>query len=276
METVLSVEQSYILVLDSRNATTYLNGTWNSSMKFEFEDAIVHKYNSVMFSCSVLSFTCPNSIYIINELNNVLSINSYIYNIPYGNYNATTFINCILNLLSLGPNQVGWSITINPITNQFTIINSIMSFTINPCNIFQVMGFSQNTSYNSTFQNAVLPSYNILVLPFPCNFNGIQSININFENTENIDSLSKSNSSIIQSIPIDCTLQQIAFNKTNNFNFLIKQDVISFVQIDIRDDLENLINLNNQHWNMTLQFNDLVNLDGFSSYNDFHTILGNK
>ena len=278
MENCLSVDQSYILVLDSRNATRYMNGTWNSSIIFEFEDAIVHKSDSIMFTCCVLNFTCPNSIYIINELNNILSINSYIYYIPYGNYNVTSFINCVLNLLSLGPNQVGWSITINPINNKLTIINNIMSFTINPCNIFQVMGFSQNTSYNSTFQNAILPSYNILTLPFPVNFNGIQSFNINFENlnTENIDSLSKSNSSIIQSIPIDCTLQQIAFNKTNSFSFLVRQDVISFIQIDIRDDLENLINLNNQHWNMTLQFNDLVNMDRFSSYNDFHRILGNK
>ena len=57
--------------------------------------------------------------------------------------------------------------------------------------------------------------------------------------------------------------------KQNSFSFLVRQDVISFIQIDIRDDLENLINLNNQHWNMTLQFNDLVNMDRFSSYNDF-------
>jgi hypothetical protein len=130
------------------------------------------------------------------------------------------------------------------------------------------MGFAQNTTYLSIL--------NTFICPFPCNFNGIQSFNINIENlnTENIDSLSKSNSSIVQSIPIDYNLQQISFNKTNNFSFLVKQDVISFIQIDIRDDLENLINLNNQHWNMTLQFKDLVNVDRFSSYNNFHTILG--
>jgi hypothetical protein len=131
------------------------------------------------------------------------------------------------------------------------------------------MGFDQGTSYALT---------NNFVCPFPCNFNGIQSLNVLIENinTENLDSLSKSNSTVVQSIPIDYVSQQISFNKTNNFSFLIKQDVIGLIQIDIMDDLENLINLNNQHWNMTLQFTDLVNVDRFSSYNNFHTILGTK
>jgi hypothetical protein len=158
--------------------------------------------------------------------------------------------------------------TINSLTNQFTLTNKTLNFIINPCNIFQVMGLDQDTSYTSILKT--------IVCPFPCNFNGIQSLNILIENinTENLDSLSKSNSTVVQSIPIDFTSQQISFNKTNNFSFLIKQDVIGLFQIDIRDDLENLINLNNQHWNMTLQFTDLVNVDRFSSYNNFHTILG--
>jgi hypothetical protein len=270
MDNVLTTSESFICVLDSRNATTYYNGSYNSLLVFDIEDAI--KIDGIKMMCCVDSFTMANSIYNINELNNILSINNFQYNIPYGNYNATTFINTLLNLLSLGPNQVGWSITINSLTNQFTIINNIMSFTINPCNIYQVMGFLQNTSYNST--NA---TYNILTLPFPCNFNGIQSMNINFDNvqTANIDSLSKSNSSVIQSISIDNTSQQIFFNKTNDFFFEIKQDVIDYIQISIRDDLENLINFNNQHWNLTLQFSQLKNIDRFHQMNDFNNILRN-
>jgi hypothetical protein len=240
MENIVNVEQSYICVLDSRNCTRYNNGSWNSSVVFDFEEPIVHKSDSIMFTCCVLSFTCPNSIYIINELNNILSINSIIYSIPYGNYNAITFTNYLLNIL---PST--FSMSLNPINNKFTISNTT-DFIINSCNIYQVMGFSQNLSFTSINQT--------LTLPYPCNFNGIQSFNINFENlnTENVDSFSKSNSSIIQSIPIDCTSQQISFNKTNSFSFLIKQDVINYINVEIRDDLENLINLNSQHWNLTL------------------------
>ena len=262
MEDLIVVNQSYICVLDSRNANRYNNGTFNSSIIFEFEEPITHKSDSIMFTCCVLSFTCPNSVYIINELNNILTINSISYNIPYGNYNATTFISYFVSILP------GFSISINPINNKFTITNTT-DFTING-NIYQIMGMVMNTTYTSMNGS--------LTLPFPCNFNGIQSFNINFENlnTENVDSFSKSNSSIIQSIPIDCTTQQISFNKTNNFSFLIKQDVINFIHVEIRDDLENLINLNNQHWNLTLQFLDTLNMDRFAQYHDFHRILGNK
>lgn len=135
------------------------------------------------------------------------------------------------------------------------------------------MGFLKNTSYNSINDNI----QSKLTLPFPCNFNGIQSMNINFDNvqTANIDSFSKSNSSIIQSISVDNTSQQIFFNKTNDFFFEIKQDVIDYIQISIRDDLENLINFNNQHWNLTLQFSQLKNINRFDKMNSFHNILIN-
>ena len=128
------------------------------------------------------------------------------------------------------------------------------------------MGLAQSTTYYSI--------NNSITMPFTCNFNGIQSININFENllTENVDSLSKSNSSVIQSILVDNSMQQIQYINSNNFKFLIKQDVISFIQIELRDDLEIPINLNNQHWNLSLAFTDLVNIDRFAKYNGFHNI----
>jgi hypothetical protein len=116
-----------------------------------------------------------------------------------------------------------------------------------------------------------------VTMPFQCNFNGIQNMNINMDNikTQNIDSFSKSFSSIIQSISIDNTSQQIFFEKQNDFVFEIKQDVIDNIQISIRDDLENLINFNNAHWNMTLQFTELVNIDRFRHLNDFNNIIQN-
>ena len=164
----------------------------------------------------------------------------------------------------LGPT---YSITLNPINNKFTLTNT-SDFTINNSSINQVMGFGQ-TSIVSTNQS--------ITMPYPCNFNGIQSFNINFDNvqTSNIDSLSKSNSSIIQAISVDNTSQQIFFNKTNDFFFEIKQDTIDHIQISLRDDLENLLNFNNQHWNMTLQFSQLKNIDRFHYKNNFNNIIQN-
>lgn len=266
MDNCITTEQSFVVVLDSRNATSILNGSFNSIVIFDFEEPIVHKYDSVMFSCCVNSFTCANSIYIINENNSLLSITvngiTTNYIILYGNYNAQTFATQLISQIGLT-----FSITINNINNIFTLSNTQNNFSINSnSTIWQIMGLAQNTTYTSINNN--------LTMPFTCNFNGIQSININFENllTENVDSLSKSNSSVIQSIVVDNTLQQITYLNSNNFKFLIKQDVISFIQIELRDDLEIPINLNNQHWNLSLAFTDLVNIDRFAKYTGFHNI----
>ena len=40
MDNILTTTESFIFVLDSRNATTYINGSFNSSLIFNIEDAI--------------------------------------------------------------------------------------------------------------------------------------------------------------------------------------------------------------------------------------------
>ena len=67
---ILTTNESFICVLDSRNATTYYNGSYNSLLTFNIEDAI--KIDGIKMMCCVDSFTMPNSIYNINELNSML------------------------------------------------------------------------------------------------------------------------------------------------------------------------------------------------------------
>lgn len=371
MDNYYTTERQILCVLDSRNGTSQ-NGSSNSIMKFYFEDPITKKHNSIHMSCSVLSFTCPNSIYNINETNSLLSIQklsippalcvysynqntisfgitgnytiftyilSYVtaqygddtvytdhiqatgdntnlvnyqlvfknlslyqyytltviingqtlvisqstdvttvnslpqpqpqlidnYTIPYGNYTAQNFMTQLIS--QIGSN---YNISLNNITNIFTLNNSVYDFIINNnSTIFQVMGFVQGINYTSYNKS--------LTMPFTCNFNGLQSINIEIENfnTNNIDSLTKSNSPVIQSIPIDQTLQQIFFAKSNTFQFIVNQDTVSYLQIELRDDLDNLVNLNNQHFNLTLCFSQLQNIDRFAHMQNFEYIMKN-
>jgi hypothetical protein len=255
------------VVLDSRNATEYYNGSWNSSVKFDFEEPIRLAKNYIAMMCSVFTFTCPNSIYNINETNSYLSLTvngiTTNYIITYGNYNANTFMTQLIS-------QIGssFSITFNTLNNIFTLSHTTYDFIINSTStIYNVMGFKLNTNYNSVSRS--------LTMPFTCNFNGVQSINIFFENlnTKNIDSFNKSSSSIIQSIPVDSTSQQITFNKTADFFFKISQEEIDFIKIDIKDDLENNINFNNQHWNLSLYFTEIQDVDRFHYQNNFNSIL---
>ena len=93
--------------------------------------------------------------------------------------------------------------------------------------------------------------------------------------TSNIDSYNKSSSSIIASVPIDPNQSQISFIKTNNYSFTVKDNVIDVLGISLKDDLENYINLNNQHWNLTLCFSLVRDISRFSHLNNFLNIIRN-
>ena len=168
IDELITVKEKLLIILDSRNAISYLNGSWNSKLDFDFADNInFFDTDIIEVYCSVLSFTCPNSIYIINEYNNKLcmnvngNINTYLF--QYGNYNAQTFMNEFTKI-------TGLMISFNSITNTFTL-NYNAPFTIlNTSTIYEIMGFAKNTNYSSI--------NNSLSLPFTCNFNGLMNINI--------------------------------------------------------------------------------------------------
>ena len=103
----------------------------------------------------------------------------------------------------------------------------------------------------------------------------MQSININFKNltTSNIDSYTKTNSTIIQTINIDSSKSNIQYIRTNEYNFKLNQDIIDYINISITDSLENNINFNNQHWTLTLLFNYIHDVDRFHYNNSFFDIV---
>ena len=262
-------KEYFIVVLDSRNSTKIYNPGYNSQVEIDLPEPIMLSRYAIKMSVSVLSFVCPNSIYIINETNNVLlmTINgqNQTYFIPYGNYDATTFLTYIQSILS------SFTITFNTINNKFTLSNST-NFTINSgSTIYEVMGFNNKTTYTPTLTNGQY----VLALPYTCNFNGLQNINILLTsiNTKNVDSYSKSNSNIIQSVQIPLYCNQILFQKTleNSFNFT--QEMMDDIRIELRDDLNNLINLNNQHFNITLLFTTIKDIERFKNHINFHDIV---
>jgi len=268
IEDLITLKDSFIVVLDSRNASQYLNSTYNSNVRFLFEEGMFFPQNSIQITCCVLNFICPNSIYIINETNNLLSItiNSVTtnYYVTYGNYNSSNFITYLLGIL-----PTGFTMTINPINNIFTMTYTT-NFTINSSStIYNIMGFKKSTNYTS--------SSNSLTFPFTCNFNGIQSINISLENinTNNLDSYNKYQTNIIQTVNVNTNSSIIEFNKSEDYNITIKQNIMDYIDIGLTDNLQNFINLNNQHWNITLLFNIISDKNRFAFQNSFLNIIRN-
>ena len=257
--------ENFLVVLDSRNATEYRNGTMHSSVHFDLTEPIRRDKFAISMTCSVLQFQAPNSLYHVNATNNTLKVTinngaTTTYSLPYGNYNASTFITAVLSLL-----PAGFGMTLNALTNKFTLTYST-AFTLTGT-VAPVMGFDVSTSLSSVS--------NALTMPFTCNFNGLQSFNIHFKSvvTKNIDSFNKSYSSIIQSVPVQVGSNSISYVKNADFNIVIAQETIDDVQIDLLDDSNNYLDFNNCHWNMQLYFSVTKDTERYKYANNFHTIM---
>jgi hypothetical protein len=266
-ENLIIAKESFLVVLDSRNATRYDNGSFMSNVFFEFDDPIKVGVNTLLWGASVLNFSCPNSLYIINETNCLLSVldgHQTIFNInfPFGNYNVTSFTTQFrASFSSLGGNaDSNLFLNVNTITNIITIKGTLNFTILKSSTLGSIMGFDPNNSYSSTNLS--------LVLPFTCNFNGLQNLNVHMPSitTKNFNSFDGSSvSTTIQSIPIQCGSNQIYYNKSNDYNFTISTQILDSLTIQLKDDLGNFINLNNQHFNLTLVFQTLKNMDRFKN-----------
>ena len=195
---------NFLVIVDSKNATERMNGTFNSRIQIDFEDPIILPRDALKLTCSVLNFTAPNSIYNINENNSYfhlqytindlgtnIDIDIMIY-MPYGNYNATTFISSLMSEIRITNSSFGsnFHVVLNTITNRFTFGHDSISFDyMYDSTISSVLGFEKQITYmtGQTLPND--PYLYTMYVPFTCNFNGIQNMNIILESvfTSNID-----------------------------------------------------------------------------------------
>lgn len=279
-DSLYTSQNKMIVVIDSRNSTYNNNGSMNSDVSFIFEEPVHIPKTALKMTCSVLSFTAANSIYNVNSTNNYLhmyfgnpSVEAKVY-FPYGNYNASTFMTqFVASTLAVNSTLgTGLSITLNAVTNRFTISHTSYSILFYPdSTISPVIGLpSYSLGYSGSGSSNQLLSYT-------CNFSGIQNVNIHSQNmnTDNVDSLTKSTCSIIQAVAVDANQSQIIFKKTDNFEFMIKEEVTTLLNITLCDDLGQLIDFNNQHWNMTLCFTTYIDVERFSHNFSFRHILRN-
>lgn len=244
--------ESFLVVLDSRNANTYYNNSWNSHIRFDLKYPVRMPTDCLYATLCVYSFTCPISFYIINDTNNMLTIsvnngNAQHLFIPNGNYNVNTFITALLTIL-----PSGFYVTLNSITNKLTLTHSTYDFTIlAQSTIGPIMGFNSNENISSHLKTKELP--------YTVNFSGLNSFNIQINNirTNNLDSFDDcSTSAIVATIPVNnASNGTIYYSKGNDFEFDVKDDIIDYLDVELLDDLDNYLDLNNQHWNLTLQFN---------------------
>lgn len=235
-----------------------MNGTNNSKINFEIPRFITKQPNILYHSLKLLHAEIPYSFYIINETNNKfnITINSinYFYIIPVGNYNAFT-LKDVLNGFN-----ASITFTLNNATGKYSI-ESILNYTVlSSSTILKIIGGDISNSYTPL----LISSKYILYFPFAVNLLGTKNIYIKCNLIlENLQTKTNDNQTL-KAIPVNVPpFGLILYNNNENIESLVKNSQIDNLNIEIYDDDNNLINMNNQDWSITLELRTILNV----SYN---------
>jgi hypothetical protein len=246
----MNITDSRQIHLSPKGATTKNNSSFNSDLEFEIPN-LIKKTNYILYNTiRIIHSEIPFSFYIINEYNNLLSLSTGDILIPYGNYNANSFMTA-LNLLL----PTNMSITLNSLNGKF-ILSYNNSFNILATStIYKIMGFNKNTSYSSIS--------NIINLQFPANFLGTNNIFIKCPNLllENYNTSTKDYVTLL-TIPVNVEpFGIIQFLNQASIKNLVKNFEMNKLEIQITDDDNNLIDFNNIDWNISIEIESIMQLN---------------
>ena len=235
--------------LNSKYADKYVN---NSISDCEFNLPMIEIPSQHYIYISVQNATIPYTWYNIDTTNNTLiyHLNSVYYalQITQGNYNANQLASFLAKNMS-GNFIVSYDI----ITNKFTFTNPSYDFVLNnTSSCLGILGFPTNELYSTSILKS-LTSYTMINLLNKSSVY-IQSNLL----TGNINNNQKSEGTILTSIPINTSpYSLISYTNISGFKSNLYSNNISFINIKIVDENNNLINLNGCYWNLTLQL-DIV------------------
>jgi hypothetical protein len=229
-----------------------MNGTLKSYVHFFIQDALNDKRNNTIEQrVSLVNAQIPCSFYQINNNNNTIIINGINYTFPNGNYNVNNFISTWYSIIGST-----WLLSFSSITNKLIFTyTSVFTFTDNTINsIFPVIGFTPGISYScigSTLQ-----------APYPVNFSGLPRILVSsptFSLNSRCANAEATMSSIIGAVPINSLNNGIIYyTNYTNYKSIFSSYELSFITIMLQDDNDNMIDMNNIDWAMTLQIDTVV------------------
>lgn len=267
----ISIENR-LLLLNSRDARIYNNGTYKSDVVFYLRGLLKQEKNLVNFKYQFINATVPVSFYNINETNNVLNYEDdgvpYTITIPTGNYNFNT-LSSTMTALFLA-NTTVMVITINR-------QNGILKFTGN--DIFEFLPTSTILRVLGFIPTVITPSVGvILTAPFPLNL--LSPLKLKIKSTaitaSNLDTSTNGYSNLISTFPVDQPSFGLIIHENKNIvKYIVRNDIVDDVDIQITDENDNLINFNNIDWCITLMLEITKEIIPVSK-DDFETIVKNN
>jgi hypothetical protein len=227
---------------------TKLNGFYNSKIKFDIPYFITFNKNIIYQTLKISHCEIPYSFYIINDTNNYIKINNIGLYIENGNYNAYTLMDKLNELMT--ENSINGLFILDTSTGKY-ILSSSSPISINSSTIYKIIGID-NASYIGIFDNTTLKYY--IYCHYPVNTGGIRNIYIKTNLITSNLNLNNNDSSIIKSIPINVPpFGIIMYSNTENIESFIKNRETDYLEIQLIDDDNNLINFNNLEWTICLE-----------------------
>lgn len=258
-----TVKDSKQILLNSQYATKYNNGSLLSNVYFSFPSLLVDESNVLYKQISISNCQIPVSFYTINEYNDKLYYKigagaTQTLSFVHGNYNATSFITQFIAQMG-----AGWNATINRNTGVMSFTYTTNFTFLASSTLYQVMGFS-NQNFTSTS--------NTLTADNLADFSGVRSIAVRSSTLSltNRDCKSNSYSQNIQVVPVNQPAYGIIkFENVANFTCILNNTHLDGFDIILCDDKGNYIDMNNCHWNMTIQLDVIrrTDLHSASTYN---------
>ena len=247
---------NYLLTLNSKYASKYINGSAKSNVQFNFIGLLRENADIIRTSLSVLNCQIPVSYYIITDNNNQFKYADYnagvhiTITIPVGNYDANTLIT-----------YMNTQFVVYPIVMQINNSNGkILMITLAAFAGIQVDADSTSAEIfgiDSTDISVIGGAGgSTLYFPYPLNLLGVKKISIKSTSLSIIafSSVNNGYSDTICTIPADQpAFGMISYTSQNDLNRnLLKQTVIDRVDIQLLDENQNLLDMNNLDWSITI------------------------
>lgn len=243
---------SFQIQLCSTNADIKLNNNISDCLFYLPQLGIPNNYRILI---SVQNATIPYTFYQVNKMNNILRYYQYTPNntvievykvIPVGNYTIDELISQMNKLMEAHIVSYDY---ITGKTKFTSTVNQEFSFVSEGSTCFELLGFDKKTFYTSTNK--------ILISPYPANvlFTNCLCIYSNIK-TDSFNQANMNDKKLLCTIPI--TVEPYSLITYQNTNVLYRSNTytnnINQIEIRICDMCGDLVDLNNNNWSLTLQF----------------------
>jgi hypothetical protein len=238
------VIDSHKFYLTPAGASLKRNGVFNSNLEFTIPNLYQSGVNVQYATIRCVHAEIPYSFYIVNEYNNLLSLSTGDIYIPFGNYNANSFMKYLAGVLPTDM-QLGFNTT----NGKYVLLYN-QPFSINASSTCSIlMGFAKQQVYNSNETNKI-------EMPYLANLSGTKNIYVKIPNLilDNYNSATKDRATLLN-IPINVSPFGIIMyeNSSGSSNIIKSIQIPDTLILQLTDDENNLIDFNSTEFSITIQ-----------------------